>query len=174
VGDGYARPTAAPCAGPRLRRRIKGCPALRFHRPFVVKTCRYAAAATPGQGDRPCGFYMQGRSPRRSAQSSVRAQYLDREFPAVFAKPRPKSSLKCAPRPKTARREFEGVSRRPVDPSTTSHAAHELIERRTTTMHVANRELTAHVVKFWRGASVLEITVTGTALAARCSATGSS
>ena len=43
----------------------------------------------------------------------------------------------------------------------TSHAIHELIERGTSTMRLDNRELTAHVVKFWRGESVLEITVDG-------------
>lgn len=59
-----------------------------------------------------------------------------------------------------ARRESEGV-RRPVDPSIASHAAHELVERGTTTMHVGDRELTARVVRFCRGESVLEITVAG-------------
>ena len=61
----------------------------------------------------------------------------------------------------TARRAFEGVSRRPVDPSITSYAVRELIEGGTTTMHVGDRELTAHVVRFWRGDSVLEIRVAG-------------
>ena len=65
------------------------------------------------------------------------------------------------PQAEATRHEFEGVSRRPVDPSITSHAVRELIEGGTTTMHVGDHELTAHLVRFWRGESVLEITVAG-------------
>lgn len=49
----------------------------------------------------------------------------------------------------------------PVEPEITSLAAHELIERGRTTLRVEDDELTAHVVTFWHGDPVLEITVDG-------------
>ena len=109
----------------------------------------------------PGTVYMQDRSPRRPGSLFRGGAVFGPGVPGGARQATCQELVKMRAQAETARREFEGVSRRPVDPSITSHAAHELIERGTTTMHVGDRELTAHVVRFWRGESVLEITVAG-------------
>ena len=109
----------------------------------------------------PAGVYMQGRSPRRPGPIFREGAVFGPGVPGGARQATYQELVEMRAQTETARREFEGVSRRPVDSSITAHAAHELIERGTTTMHVGDRELTAHVVRFWRGESVLEITVAG-------------
>ncbi|HEY5180729.1 MAG TPA: hypothetical protein VIJ07_13335 [Dermatophilaceae bacterium] len=109
----------------------------------------------------PGTVYMQDRSPRRPGPIFRGGAVFGPGIPGGARQATYQELVEMRAQAETARREFEGVSRRPVDPSITSHAAHELIERGTTTMHVGNRELTAHVVRFWRGECVLEITVAG-------------
>src|SRR5664280_827622 len=112
----------------------------------------------------PGTVYMQDRSPRRPGPIFRGGAVFGPGIPGGARQATYQELVEMRAQAETARREFEGVSRRPVDPSITSHAAHELIERGTTTMHVGNRELIAHVVRFWRGESVLEITVAGLSL----------
>jgi hypothetical protein len=109
----------------------------------------------------PAGVYMQDSSPRLPGSIFRGGAVFGPGVPGGARQATCQELVEMRAQAEAARREFEGVSRRPVDPSITSHAAHELIERGTTTMHVGNRELTAHVVRFWRGESVLGITVAG-------------
>jgi hypothetical protein len=109
----------------------------------------------------PAGVYMQSRSPRGPGPIFREGAVLGPGVPGGARQATSQELVEMRAQAEAARREFEGVSRRPVDQSITSHAAHELIERGTTTMHVGDHELTANVVRFWRGESVLEITVAG-------------
>ena len=109
----------------------------------------------------PAGVYMQGHRPRRPGSVFRGGAVFGPGVPGGARQATSQELVEMRAQAETARREFEGVSRRPVDPSITSHAVRELIEGGTTTMHVGDRELTAHVVRFWRGDSVLETRVAG-------------
>jgi len=109
----------------------------------------------------PATVFMQDRSPRRGGPIFSEGAVFGPGVPGGARQATSQELFEMRAHVETVRRESAGGSRRPVDPSITSHAAHELIERGTTTMRVDNRELTAHVVTFWHGESVLEITVDG-------------
>lgn len=109
----------------------------------------------------PAGVYMQGRSPRWPGPIFRGGAVYGPGVPGGARQATSQELVEMRAQAETGRREFDGVSRRPVNPSITAHAAHELIECGTTMMHVGDHELTAHVVRFWRGESVLEITVAG-------------
>jgi hypothetical protein len=85
----------------------------------------------------PAGVYMQGRSPRRPGPIFSGGAVFGPGVPGGARQATCQELVEMRAQAETVRREFEGVSRRPVDPSIVSHAAHELIERGTTAMPLA-------------------------------------
>ncbi len=107
----------------------------------------------------PATAYMQGRSPRRSGPIFRGG--------AVFGPGVEGGARQATPeelehmRTEAEDSHLEARTRRgpDIDPAMTGAAGNQLIEQGRTTIHVGERELSAHIITFCHGDSLLEIDV---------------
>jgi len=109
----------------------------------------------------PATAYMQAPSPRPSGPAFRGGAIFGPGVPGGARQATFQELEEMRAHTEAARYEDASRERPSVDPAVTSAAARQLIDRGRTTLPSGDRELTAHVVTFWHGESVLQIAVDG-------------
>lgn len=110
--------------------------------------------------DPPTG-YMQDRSPRPAGPVFRGGAIFGPGVDGGARQATPEELEQMRAEAETRRLEARPSRRAEVDPAVVRAAGNELIEQGTTTVRADDLEMTAHIVTFWHGDSLLEIAVHG-------------
>ncbi len=108
--------------------------------------------------DPPTG-YLDDRSPRRSGPTFRGGAVFGPGVEDGARQATPEELERMRTQAEGFRLEAQTRRRPAIDPAVTAAAATQIVEQGRTTIHWGGRELSAHVVTFWHGDSLLEITV---------------
>jgi len=110
--------------------------------------------------DPPTG-YMQDRCPRAAGPIFRGGAIFGPGVDGGARQATPEELEQMRAHAETRRRDARPSRRAEVDPAVVRAAGNDLIEQGTTTVRADGREMTAHIVTFWHGDSLLEIAVHG-------------